>query len=77
MPYEVRVMADRTELIQWLDLNVGKFTSNSHYYAAKGMGWEILPYGVDYGNSVFQEPKRYVIRVWDKDKAFLTRLRWE
>lgn len=77
MPYEVRVMADRTELIQWLEINVGKFTANTHFYAAKGVGWEILPYGVDYGRSAFEEPKRFMIRIWDVDKAFLTRLRWE
>lgn len=77
MPFEVKVQGKRTEIIDWLSMNVGKFTSNTHYYAAKGIGWEILPYGVDYGKSAFEEPTRYVIRLWDPDKAFLTRLRWE
>lgn len=79
MPYEVKVQGDRKEIIEWLNMNVGKcsFIANTFYYSAKGVGWEILPYGVDYGRSAFEVPEKYVIRIWDKDKAFLTRLRWE
>lgn len=76
MPYDVHVMGKRDDIIKWLDMNVGKFTSNTHYWAAKGVGWEMLPFGMT-DASIFVEPKKYVIRLWDKDNAFLTRLRWE
>lgn len=77
MPYEIRAKGNRSEIIDWLEMNVGEFTSNTFYHAAKGMGWEISPYGVDHTKSLFEEPNQYVIKIWKKDKAFLTRLRWE
>jgi hypothetical protein len=76
MPYEVNITGKRAEIITWLSEYVGKFHKNDHFWSARGEGWELLPYGADPISSTL-EPKKYIVRIWDKDKAFLTRLRWE
>jgi hypothetical protein len=75
MPYDIRARGKRKDIIDWLDSNIGKFGHDKSYWSAKGMGWELLPLGGDF--SIFTEPGIFIIRIWDKDKAFLTRLRWE
>jgi hypothetical protein len=77
MPHDVKAIGKREEIINWLSQNVGEFKINNHFWSAQGEGWELLPYGVDYNPGVFQEPNRYIIRIWSKDMAFLAKLRWE
>jgi hypothetical protein len=77
MPYEVKARGGRQEIISWLENNVGKFKINNHFWSAYGDGWELLPLGTDYNNSIFAEPTLYIIRIWNKDMALLAKLRWE
>ncbi len=75
MPYDIRAFGERRDILAWLEINVGKFGHDKSYWSAKGVGWELIPLGVDF--SIFEEPNKFIIRVWDKDKAFLAKLRWE
>jgi hypothetical protein len=76
MPYDIKAMGKRKDIIDWLEINVGKFGPDTNYWTAKGVGWELLPIGGNF-NSIFEDSNKFIIRVWDKDLAFLTRLRWE
>lgn len=76
MPYDIKATGGRFEIIEWLKTNVGEYSSGKHLYSATGMGWELLPLGIDYNRKFFNEPTQWCIRIWDKDKAFLARLRW-
>jgi hypothetical protein len=76
MPYEIRCVCEREELLAWLIKYVGEFKANDIYASVRGEGWELLPYGFDLISGWPKSYGKYIIRIWDNDKAFLARLRW-
>lgn len=77
MPYEIKAVAEFSELQQWLIDNVGSIKTTTPYWCCYGKGWEMMPHGRDSSASIFDPPKQFIIRVWDKELAFITKLRWE
>lgn len=73
MPYEIRTNAFYSDVIEWLQENVGDLLWHRAIVEWRGRGWTVNNIGLNLGNGVKCE---YLIRVDDPKLAVLAMLRW-
>lgn len=75
MPYEVTTNAFHSDVVSWLQENVGQLLWSNPILEWRGQGWSMHYNGNNHGGAnltVF----RYLIRIDDAKLANLTALRW-
>lgn len=70
MPYEVRTNAFYSDVIEWLQENVGDLLWSRPIVEWKGRGWTMNSIGS------LESNHRYLIRIEDAELAVMCALRW-